>query len=226
MRKIKNNFFPKAVAIFLFSAAMSSCYIARQTKIIDNYYNNQLPSPDKKKKNDISIVNGLKSNSPAISITTRKSSNVLPLILYFKVDYRFIHTLNSQIPVTFITNTINNYSNKALSDKLNGRKLQLTIEQAPFSFADVDKWHMILFLVSWDKLYMEPDTNNLVVSYKVMKNDVAEKTGSVEVKSNFTNKGRRFFQSFRSGISEYLGEYEVNLKIMTKELMNKLAEEL
>ena len=94
------------------------------------------------------------------------------------------------------------------------------------SFADVAKWHMVLLLVSWEKLYFEPDTNNLVISYKVMKNDIAEKTGSMEIKSNFTNKGKRYFQSFKSGISEYLGQYEVNLKLMTKELMNKLTEEL
>ncbi|MGB3006990.1 MAG: hypothetical protein WBC06_10800 [Chitinophagaceae bacterium] len=226
MRKIKINSAPKTVAIFLLLSALSSCYIARQSKIIDNYYNNQLPAPDKKKKNDISIVNGLKSNNTVISVTTGKTSNFLPLILYFQGHHRYIHTLNSQIPATYITNAINSNSNKTLSDKLNGRKLQLTIEQAPISFADVAKWHMVLLLVSWEKLYFEPDTNNLVVSYKVMKNDIAEKTGSMEVKSNFTNKGKRYFQSFKSGISEYLGQYEVNLKLMTKELMNKLTEEL
>jgi hypothetical protein len=226
IRNIKNSFSLNAAIILFLMLAISSCYSAKTDKIISRYYNNQLPNPDKKKKNDISVLNGLSKNTSVISVTTHKTSHFLPLIIYWQDEFRRTTTLNSQIPATYITNAISSFSNKKLSDKLNGKKLELTIEQTPYTFSTVDKEHMILFLVAWYKIYREADTNSLVVSYKLLKDDSVEKTGRVNVTNNFTNKGIKYFQSLNSAINEYLGEYEVNLKIMAKELMNKLTEEL
>jgi hypothetical protein len=226
IRTIKNIFSLNATIILFITLAISSCFSAKTDKIISRYYNNQLPYPDKKKKNDISVLNGLNKNSSIISITTHKTTHFLPLIIYWQDEFRRTTALNSQIPATYITNAINSFSNKKLSDKLIGKKLELTIEQTPYSFSTVDKEHMILFLVAWYKIYREADTNDLVISYKLLKDDSVEKTGRVDVKDNSTNKGIKYFQSLNSAINEYLGEYEVNLKMMVKELMNKLTEEL
>jgi hypothetical protein len=223
----KNYIFSANAALLLFlTMVISSCFSAKTDKIVSRYYNDKLPTPDKKKKNEISVLNGLGKESPAISITTHKTSHMLPLIIYWQDEFRRTTTLNSQIPATYITNVISSYSSKKLSDKLNGKKLELTIEQTPYSFSTVDKEHIILFVVSWYKIYRETDAHDLVVSYKLLKNDAVEKTGKVVAKNNFSKKGLYYFQSLRSAITDALGDYETNLKIMAKELMNELTEEL
>lgn len=192
-------------------------------------YNNELPKEDKKKKNaDISVVSGIAGNTNGVSSTVQKTSKVLPLIVYWQYDYRHTCTLNPAIAVTNFSNAINSLANKGLSQKLSGQKLELTVEQAPNAFALVDKSHMIwlVYAFSWDKIYMEPDTKDLVVSYKILQNTNAIKSGKISVKNNMQNKDKRFFQSWKSATSEHLADYNANLTTMTKTFVSKLMDEL
>lgn len=191
-------------------------------------YNNQLPKKDKKMKADITVNSPLPSDPDAISTTRQKTSKVVPLIVYWSLDYRHTCTLNPAIPVTAFANTVNSLAAKGLAQKIAGQRLELTVEQAPTAFALVDKSHMIwlVYAFSWDKIYVEPDFKDLVVSYKLYNAANVAKAGKITVKSNAENKGLRFFQSWKSATSEYLGDYNANLTVMTRNFVNKLMEEL
>jgi hypothetical protein len=117
---------------------------------------------------------------------------------------------------------------KSLADKLNGRKLELTMEQVPAAFSIVSKEQMVwvVYAYSWAKVYVEPDFKDLVVSYKVMDADKALKTGQIIVKNTDKNKNIRFFQSWKSATSEYLAAYNVNLTNMAKSFLTQLTQEL
>jgi hypothetical protein len=212
-----------AVLILL---SLSSCFSAKTDKLIGRYYGNQLPVPDKKKKNSITVINSEHDNIPVISTTTHKTVHVLPILLYWQFEYQRNSLLNSQIPVTFISDVIYAYSNKKLIDKIADKQLELTIEQTPVSFSFIDKSHLVIPVVSWDFIYLHPDKNDLVISYRLLNHAVTEKTGRIMVKSRFNNEGIRYFESLRKALNNYLGDFEANLKIMSKEMMNKLADEL
>jgi hypothetical protein len=52
------------------------------------------------------------------------------------------------------------------------------------------------------------------------------KTGTITIKNPERNKNLRFFQSWRSAVSEHLEDYDSNMTAMTKEFVNELLKEL
>jgi hypothetical protein len=197
-------------------------------KFVSDQYNNQLPKLDKKKKADIMITSELTSPTNSISTTVQKTSKLLPLIVYWQYDYRHTCRLNPAIAVTNFSNTLNALSTKTLAQKLNGQRLELTVEQIPTSFSLVDKAHVIwvIYAYSWDRIYMEPDFKDLVVSYKLIQSDNTVKTGKISIRNNEQNKNLRFFQSWKSATSEYISNYNTNIATMTKAFINQLVEEI
>jgi hypothetical protein len=113
-----------------------------------------------------------------------------------------------------------------LSQKLDGKQLELTVEQVPNAFAIVDKAGILLFVIHWDKIFVQPDCKDLVVSYKVSQNGTAIKTGKISVKNDEQANGIRFAQPWRSSTSEYLSEYNADVVKMSKSFVNKLLGEL
>jgi hypothetical protein len=228
MRTINQNFILPAF-VFVSVLILSSCLTPKKMdQYVAEQYGNRIPKQNKNKKADISVSSNFTYPSTDISTTVRKRSNFLPLIIYWQADYRHICTLNPSIAINNFSNAVNTMTNKALSEKLSGQRLELSVEQIPTAFALVDKERMIwlLYAISWQKIYMEPDFKDLVVSYKVLQNDTIVKTGKISIKGDAHNKGLRFFQSWKSATSEYLADYNGNINSMSKAFVTKLSEEL
>jgi hypothetical protein len=228
MRTSNQNFL-LPVLLLLSVLFLGSCLTPQKMdKYVAEQYGNRIPKQNKNKKADINVSSTFITPSNDISTTIRKRSNFLPLIVYWQADYRHICTLNSSIAVNNFSNAVNTMTNKALSEKLSGQRLELTVEQIPTAFALVDKERVIwlLYAISWQKIYMEPDFKDLVVSYKVFQNDTTVKAGKISIKGDAHNKGLRFFQSWKSATSEYLADYNANINSMSKAFMNRLSEEL
>ena len=90
----------------------------------------------------------------------------------------------------------------------------------------VDKAGILLFVIHWDKILVEPDFKDLVVSYKVLQNGTVVKTNSISVKNDEKSRGIRFAQSWKSSTSEYLSQYNADIINMSKSFVNKLLQEL
>lgn len=216
--------------ILSLAITMTSCLTAKKVDAyIADQYGNQLPKQEKKKDSVISIASTVVAISPEISTTVIKTSKVLPLLFYWQWEYRRTSTLNPAIAVSYFTKAVRLQSNKVLYKKLQGQQLELTIEQLPGTFAFVDKAHLIWLIlgkISWDKIYTEAAVADLVVSYKVLQNGTATKSGSITIANNDKNRKFRFLQSWKTAISEYLTNYNQNITGMSKELVDQLAEEL
>ncbi len=228
MRIVKNQK-PAVLVLLIFSiAAFSSCLTPKKMdKFVASQYSNQLPKA-RKMRADIVVSSAVRSPSNDISATTKKTSNFLPLIVYWQCDYRHTCTLNPAIALSSFTNTLNTLTTKGLADKLNGQRLELTVEQIPIAFSLVEKARMVwlLYAFSWGKIYMEPDFKDLVVSYKLIQDETPVKTGKISIKGDAHNKGLRFFQSWKSATSEHLADYNANITAMSRAFVNKLVEEL
>ncbi len=212
--------------LLLAISILPGCNISQK---IDNHvaehYNNELPKPDKKKNAGITVNTSIPSDPKKISVTEKKTSKVLPLLIYWQYDYRRTCTMNPLIGVSHFRKTINQQTNK-LNQKLDGQQLELNVEQVPGAFAVVDKGHIVLFVVHWHKFYVEPDFKDLVVSYKVLKNGNETKTGKITIANKQQNEGIGYFQSLRSLVSDFLGRYNNDMADMSKNFVNKLLEEL
>jgi hypothetical protein len=214
-----------AISLFALSGCLTS---AKLDKYVAGQYNNELPKPSKKKRTDIDVTAATPAAGSSISTSVRKTDKFLPLLVYWKFDQRQSCSLNPAIAVTNFTNGINAAATKSLTDKLQGRKLELTVQQVPSVFSIVTKENTIwlLYTFSWSRVYIEPDVKDLVVAYRLLEADKEVKAGSVTVKNTEKNKNFRYFQSWKSATSEYLTEYNATVAAMAKSVVTQLTQEL
>ncbi|MFT4155949.1 hypothetical protein [Parafilimonas sp.] len=187
-------------------------------------------TPTKKKSDIITITSSVNGMGDALSETEKKTSNVLPLLFYWQYDYKNTCRLNPQIAINNFTATVLSYSNKALKQKLNGRKLELNIRKIPTSFAIDDKGHIVWVIVyafSWEVLTVQPEDNQMEISYKILNQDNSEyKSGIVDISN--TDKGIRLgmFQSLKKKTFQYLDQYDAAITSMSKMVADKISAEL
>lgn len=214
------------IKIITFSSCLTS---KKMDSYISGQYDNEIPKVNKKKQvEDITFSSTLPATSTNIS-NTQPHTKVLPLLLYWNIDMRQTSTLNSGIATSGFTNAVNAMANKGLNAKLAGRKLELTIEQAPATFALIDKTHaiwLLVYAIHWEKVYIQPEAKDLVVSYKCYEDDHTIKTGKITVKNSMNDKGLRFFQSWKSAVAEELVDYGTNVTTMSNQFVNQLMEQL
>ena len=98
----------------------------------------------------------------------------------------------------------------------------------PSAFAFDDKANMIwlIYGFGWDKITVQPEFKDLIVSYKVLHTDGSIKSGRIAIKNNEHTKGLRFYQTWKSAVSEFLTQYDEDIANMTKAFVNQLNQEL
>jgi hypothetical protein len=209
--------------------SLNSCLTAKKfDHFVAEQYNEQLPQPDKKKKPaNVAVTSTIASDATTIS-STQSHTKVLPLIVYWNIDYRHVCTLNAQIAISNFSKSVNTMANRGLNEKLNGRKLELTVQQIPSVFSLVDKTNVVWFIygIHWDRVYIQPDAKDLVVAYKLYDTAGGIKTGTITIANTEKSKNLRFFQSWKSATSEYLSSYDTDVTAMSKAFVNKLVDEL
>jgi len=213
------------VALFILLSSLTSCHIAQKMDAhIASQFNNKVPKADKRKDSTIIVNSSIPSDPNELSHTVKTNKNLF-LLVYWKYDYRHTCTLNPAIGVDYIRKGIYQQAGK-LKQKLNGQQLELTIEQIPHTFAIVDKGHVVLLIIQWDKFYVEPQRKEIIVSYRTLQNGVATKSGKISVANIDKNKPMGFFQSWKGATSEFLTRYNAAATEMSRTIVNKLLEEL
>jgi hypothetical protein len=196
---------------------------------IDKHYDGSVPPPVKSKTDLISFNSAVTDMGDKLSVTEKQTSNMLPLLFYWQWDYKNTSTLNPRIPMNTFTSTVNGYINRGLKQKLNGQKLELTVEKMPTAFTINDKEHYIwlVHVIHWNKITINPDKTELTVSYKVLNadNSVA-KNGRVTITNNDENIKLGMFKSLKKTTWQYLDDYNANLAAMTKRFAEKLMAEI
>lgn len=230
MRNCSSRLLCHTSYLFIIAFSISGCLTSKK---IDAYvaqeYNNEVTRQDKKKKADIIITSLYQSTDSKISTTVPKTNHMLPLVFYWQFDYRHTCSLNPNIAVNKFANTVHILSAKTLAEKLNGQRLELKVEQVPAAFAIVDKAHIIwlIYAFGWDKVYIEPDRKDLVVSYKLVADSGSIKTGKITIKNPAQNQDiHQFSESWKSATSDWLTGYHNDLANMTKSFISKLEEEI
>jgi hypothetical protein len=213
------------VALFILLSSLTSCHLSQKMDTyVGDQFNNKVPKPDKRTDTTIIVKSSIPSDPNELSHTVKTNKNLF-LLVYWKYDYRHTCTLNSAIGVNYLRKGIYQQSSK-LKQKLNGQQLEITIEQVPGSFAIVDKGHVVLLLIQWDKFYVEPEFKEIVVSYRTLQNGVETKKGKINIDTFQKNKAMGFFKSWKGATSEFLLRYNTYLTDMSNTIVNNLISEL
>ena len=213
---------------FLFIVSLASCYGPRKVNSwIADKYGMTLNTQPKIKDDYFSVSSKLVANDQQPSTTVKESKGLLPLIFYWRGHYVNTVTLNLKIPInTFIT-AFQSYANsKQLKQKLNGQKIELTVEQVPTIFMIDDKWQLIwlIYAFGWDIFSVLPEKNDLTVSYRIFKDNSETKKATITIADQ--NKSLEHLRKVKEGTWDYLNQYDEAIKSMAKKTVDKIIEEL
>lgn len=215
--------------LFTCSLLLSSCIgPARMDKWIAKHYG-AVPAPVKKKSDLVTIQSNLPSMGSTISESRKKRSTLLPLIVYWKFTYGNTSNLNPQMALNTFTTTVNNQAARTLKQKLNGQTIELTVEKMPAAFEMNDEGHIIfvIYVISWEKIHLQPIDKELKVSYKVLNSDNSvAKTGTVSVPVTQEAKAVGLYQSVKKKTWQYLEEYDAGISVMSKKVVDQIAAQL
>ncbi|HEY5367753.1 MAG TPA: hypothetical protein VIJ75_02080 [Hanamia sp.] len=207
----------------LFTSCLTSKKVDRQ---VTKYYSDVPEIKKKKQDGNISITSSLENTNGQISTTETKTSNMLPLIVYWKWDYTNTCTLDPQIPINNFKKTVDTYAKKGLIAKLAGQNLELSIDKIPHKFQLLDKAHLIPFIVGWDDVSIKASDMEMTVSYRVLKDNVEMKKGIISIPSFNDKESLGMYKSWKKATNEYLTQFDENISTMSKLVVDKLMNEL
>ena len=216
----------------LFIASSLIITICLTAKKVDNQVAKQygeISQPKKKKSHEnIFITSSLITSDNKISKSETKTSNVLPFIIYNQWNYKNTCILNPQIPINNFISTVQTSTNKGLREKLSGQKLELTIDKIPNIFAINDKAHLIFFgyAIGWDDVSIMSEKVNMVVIYKLSKDGLETKKGTITIPYIYDKQRLGMFKSWKKATTEYLEQYDTNITEMSKLFVQKLLMEI
>ena len=219
---------PVFFCLALLMIAASSCFTPKKVDkyIADKYVST--PPPNKRKIEGITVNSVPSPLGDTLSISYGDRRKFLPLIFYYNEEKTIHSSLNPQVSVNNFINTISTYSNKALKPKLNGKRIELTIEKVPSHFATTIRSQTIWLIYSytWVHAGILPEDNELRVSYKLYENNSLVKSSVVS--TNLITQGVNFgmYNSVRKKLGEYLDKYDENITAMSKSIIDKIAAEL
>jgi len=228
------NFVVKRSLPLLWSVAalsFSSCLGPHKVnKWVAQHYSEEPPLSQRKKTESIVISSALSEMGGKRSETQKNTRDLLPLLFYWQFDYRNTCTLNPQIAIDNFTSSLLAYASHGLKQKLNGNRLELTVEQIPRVFVVDDKGHIIwviVTMVGWERLSVQPEQKDMVVSWRLVGSNNEElKKGSITIADQERTLTLGMFKSLRNLTKEHLSEYDANIGAMTRHFVDRLITEL
>jgi hypothetical protein len=190
----------------------------------------EVPSPAKNLNDYMTVKSLLTKEGNAVSTTERSRAKVLPLLLYWHWYYKNESNIHPLIPENNFTKTVLSYGNKHLKHKLEGQKIELTLEEIPNNFILDDEgqvFWVILYAITIEKMSIKPSKNNLVVSYRVIQPDqTVTKSGSITVDNPDKDVAFGPFQSIKKRTWRYLSDYDDMITVMSKTAVDKIVVEI
>jgi hypothetical protein len=217
---------PLLILVFFITSCIGPKKI---NKWVSKQYSESMDATPKMQNDYLSITSGLVSTGTAASVTTKQTKHVLPLIVYWQMDYINTCTLNPQIPVTTFTTTALSYANtKGLKQKLNGQKIELRIDKIPNSFILNDRGHIIwvVYAFGWDDINFKPGNGAMEVNYTILKDNKAIKKGAVSIANSDEGLEMKKMHSIKDATYQYLDQYDENIRSLSKKVIDKIITEL
>ncbi len=214
------------VITYSFTSCSSGKYMDKQ--LVKQF--SSLPKINNAKNGKNIVINSpLLVKSDTISTSISKFHSFIPLIIFWHYESDTYTTLNAQIPIAKFVSTIQTQQNlQRINEKLNGRKLELSIDTIPQNFYRYYNYNLVFLLIyfQWYSSGYKGLESNMVVSYKVTGLNNEVKKGAIHVPYNVDQIKDGLFKSWTKGLSKYLEKYEDNISNMTNEFVEQLLREL
>lgn len=163
-----------------------------------------------------------------VSTTNRVKKTLLPLLLYWNWNYEFHTEVNNSYALSSLSKEIAKYADTVgLKNKLNGNTLQLTLGEYSTNF-DLNfrggvLYLMITAITTSLHLDINPSKEFLYFSYQVMNGNKEIKKGKIKVRNPATSVTTTSeFAKPAMLVGDYLSKFEHGMKMVGKEVVDKL----
>ena len=213
------------IIIFLLAGCMG-------TKKYSRFVNQELSSNSNHNKDSSNIFIFKTDSLPKhdSNVTSKKIKSLfIPAILYWQWENTICCEFNSSVPTNILTSTITSYSDSIkLGDRLNGQKIELSIDRIPSTFIYTYKGYTIIFLVAYMIREIEaiyPQEEILKVRYRIMDGNKELKNGTIAI-NNKDKPIKNVWKSTKKFTWYYIDRYNYNIKCLSKELIDRLLIEI
>lgn len=224
MRSLKYTF-PVIIIFLFFSGCMTPAKMDGWIEEHEGGFAKKLKTSDY-----ITIKNPDLPQSDLASVSKKGDSKFIPALLYWKSERTIVADLNTYIPIGLMNATIIQYANtKGLKQKLNGEHIEFTLNKVPSVFTFTDKYQLFFFVVFYvqdQQFFITPQKQDIVVSYRILKDNTEVKNGTVTVADPDKAVRLKFLQSLKKMTWNYLDEYDNNVRAASKEIVDKLLLQL
>jgi len=164
-----------------------------------------------------------KDSSRAFVTGNRELKKNLFLLVYWKRHTAYNVRLNDKIPLHQFSNSLYQYakSNKIM-ETLKGDQMIIEVNQWPNSFSYNLVETAYLMMIVFTRFYIEPKSENILVSYKIQRDGITIKEGKMEVTDPTRTIGVGMFQTVNAASDNYLTRYDAFYKGLGKQVIDKI----
>jgi hypothetical protein len=171
---------------------------------------------------------GLENKTSSIT-STKLKSQFIPAILYWQWNNTIKCEVNPVIVgQSFQENFLHYADSLKIQEKLQGRKLEMKLENIPNSFVYTHKGNSVILIIAYTVSDLEaifPQEQDLIVSYKLTQNGSTIKEGKLTA-SIKDQPIKNVWKSTKKFTWLYIDQFKQNTKLMTKEIVEKLMTEI
>lgn len=173
-------------------------------------------------------LTGLETKSDSIT-STKVKSLFIPALLYWEWNNSLKCEISPNIVGQVFQRNFHQFSSIFnIQEFLQGKKLEIKVENIPNSFSYTYKGNTIILIFAYSISELEaifPLEQDLTINYKLTQNGSILKEGRLTVK-NTDKPIQNVSKSTKKFIWYYIDQFKENNKNMTKELVEKLLAEL
>lgn len=168
-------------------------------------------------------------NQP-VAHSERLKTKIIPAFFYWQWNYTISSELRQSVAMTQVrSGMMAQINSAALRKQLNGHTLELNVTGVPHSFLLRNRGHLIyalLFYVKWERTWIKPGNEDLVIEYRLKNGETEVKSGTVRVAAIDPDMSLKMFQSVKKLTWQYLDQYDANAKVIGRMAMNQIISEL
>lgn len=217
----------QAILILLTITLLTSCISTKRfTGIVKSAFSNTKVSEEN--DNIIFDYSSLEKLTDSV-ISTELKSQFIPAVLYWHWNKSIKCEIDPKlIGLDFQNEFIRNADTLNLLKKLSGKRLEVQLERIPNSFVYTNKGNTIILIVGYIVSDLEaifPSEQNLQITYKLVENGLASKTGTISM-NHETQPQQNKIKSTKRFTLTYLDQFKLDNKKLAKKLTERLLTEL
>jgi len=219
--------------VFSLLILLTSCLGEKKyADFVYNKYNSQTQAADltKDAPDYISVKADSSINKLDTLVVAKKlKSQFIPAILYWQWENTIRCELDPKISIRTFNKYLFSYADSAnLKERLNGQKLELSINDLPNSFVYTHKGNSIILLIAYtvnDTEAIIPENKDVKISYRLVKDNIETKKGTLLIPDE-TQAMQNIWKSTQKFTWSYMSQYDNNLQKLSKNVIDKILTEI